>query len=116
MFEEVYKLHGLPKSIVSDCDVLFTSIFWQHLNQLIGIKLKMSSTYHPQTDGVMERANWTITQMLRQCVSKKQTDWVAKLPTIEFATNSARSPSMGYAPCFLNTGQMPRSMIWDSAR
>ena len=116
MFEAVYKHHGLPKSIVSDHDVLFTSVFWQHLNQLIGTKLKMSSAYHPQTDGTTEHANRTVTQMLRQCVDKKQTDWVAKLPAIEFAINSARSASTGYAPFFLNTGRMPRSMIWDTTR
>ena len=116
MFEGVYKLHGLPKSNVSDHDVLFTSVFWQYLNQLVGTKLKMSSAYHLQTDGAIEHVNWTITQMLRQCVSEKQTDWIAKLPTIEFGINPARSASTGYTPFFLNTGQMPRSMIWDSTK
>ncbi|KAJ3500546.1 hypothetical protein NLJ89_g9745 [Agrocybe chaxingu] len=53
--------------------------------------------------------------MLRQCINTKQTDWVSRLPAIEFAINSARSESTGYAPFFLNTGWMPRSMIWDSA-
>jgi hypothetical protein len=75
----------------------------------------MSSAYHPQTDGATERANRTVTQMLRQCINNKQTDWVSKLPAIEFAINSARSESTGYAPFFLNSGQMPRPMIWDSA-
>ncbi|KJA14724.1 hypothetical protein HYPSUDRAFT_101890, partial [Hypholoma sublateritium FD-334 SS-4] len=50
------------------------------------------------------RANRTITQMLRQCVK-------AKLPAMEFALNSARSQSTGYAPFFLNTGRKPCSMI-----
>jgi len=75
----------------------------------------MSSAYHPQTDGSTERANRTVTQMLRQCINDKQTDWVAKIPAIEFAINSARSESTGFAPFFLNAGRMPRSMIWDSA-
>ena len=115
MFESVYKHHGLPKTIVSDRDVLFTSTFWKHLNTLIGIKLKMSSAYHPQTDGATERANRTITQMLRQCINPNQKDWVSKLPTIQFAINSARSESTGYAPFFLNNGRMPRAMIWNDA-
>ena len=76
----------------------------------------MSSAYHPETDGSMERANRTVTQMLRQCINEKQTDWVSKLPTIEFAINSARSASTGFAPFFLNTGRMPRSMIWNNSR
>jgi hypothetical protein len=115
MFENVYKLHGLPKHIISDRDVLFTSTFWTHLHTLIGTKLKMSSAYHPETDGSTERANRTVTQMLRQCITPKQTDWVSRLPTLEFAINMARSHSTGYAPFFLNTGRMPRSMIWNSA-
>ena len=116
MFEEIYKLHGLPKNIISDRDVLFTSVFWGHLHKLIGTKLKMSSAYHPETDGSTERANRTVTQMLRQCINNKQTDWVSKLPAIEFAINSARSESTGFAPFFLNTGRMPRSLIWTSAK
>jgi transposase InsO family protein len=115
MFENVYKHHGLPKTIVSDRDVLFTSTFWEHLNKLIGIKLKMSSAYHPQTDGATERANRTITQMLRQCIDPKQKDWVNKIPTIQFAINSARSESTGYAPFFLNNVRIPRAMVWNSA-
>ena len=57
VFVEVYKLHGLPRSIVSDQDVLFTSAFWTHLNKLVGTNQHMSSTYHPQSDGATEQAN-----------------------------------------------------------
>lgn len=112
VFSEIYRLHGLPKSIVSDRDTLFTSTFWQHLNKLIGIKLKMSSTYHPESDGSTERANRTITQMLRMCISPSQKDWVLKLPSIEFAINAARSEVTGYAPFFLNYGQIPQTFVW----
>jgi hypothetical protein len=114
VFEQIYKFHGLPQNIVSDRDVLFTSTFWSRLHRLIGTKLRMSSAYHPQTDGSTERANRTITQMLRQCIQPDQKDWVSKLPAIEFAINSARSESTGYAPFFLNFGRMPRTMIWGS--
>ena len=114
MFEHIYKLHGLPKNIISDRDVLFTSTFWKQLHRLIGTKLRLSSAYHPQSDGSTERANRTITQMLRQCVNPNQRDWVAKLPAIEFAINSARSESTGFAPFFLNSGRMPRTILWDS--
>lgn len=113
VFAEVYKHHGLPKTIVSDRDVLFTSEFWKHLNDLIGTKLKMSSAYHPESDGSTERANRTVNQMIRQCINPNQKDWCSKLPGIEFAINSARSDSTGYSPFFLNHGRMPRSMIWD---
>lgn len=115
VFSEVYKLHGMPRAIVSDRDSKFTSQFWKHLNHLVGTKLKMSSAYHPQSDGLTERANRTIEQMLRQCIAPNQKDWVAKLPAIEFAINLARSETTGYSPFFLNSGRIPRSMIWDTA-
>ncbi|GBE85306.1 Transposon Ty3-I Gag-Pol polyprotein [Sparassis crispa] len=101
VFAEVYKHHGMPKAIVSDRDVLFTSQFWSHLHGLLGVEL--------------QRANRTVTQMLRQCISPSQKDWVSRLPAIEFAINLARSDSTGYAPFFLNTGRMPRPMIWNNA-
>ena len=72
----------------------------------------MSSVYHPEIDGSTERANRTIGQMLRSCIGPTQHDWVLKLPAIEFAINSAHSELTGYAPFFLNTGRMLRSMIW----
>ena len=89
VFENIYKLHGLPQTIISDRDVLFISTFWSRLHRLIGTKLRLSSAYHPQSDGSTERANRTVTQMLRQCIQPDQKDWVAKLPAIEFAINSA---------------------------
>ena len=114
LFDNIYKHHGLPTSIVSDRDSLFTSQFWSRLNQLLGIKLKMSSAYHPQMDGATKRMNRTVTQMLRQCVAPHQKDWVVKLPAIEFAINAARSETTGFAPFILNYGRMPRSFIWNS--
>jgi hypothetical protein len=100
MFEEVYKHFGLPCHIISDHDVLFTSTFWKQLHELLGTKLDMSSAYHPKSDGLIKCANRTVTQMLRQCVDNKQTNWVSKLPAIQFAINSARSESAGFAPFF----------------
>ena len=106
VFAEVYKLHGLPKSIVSDRDVLFTSAFWTHLNKMIGMNHRMSSAYHPQSDGATKCANRTIGQMLRSCISSTQRDWVSKLPAIEFAINVSRSETTGYVPFFLNLGRI----------
>jgi transposase InsO family protein len=114
IFDSVYKLHGLPERIVSDRDSLFTSVFWSNLHKLIGVNLKMSTAYHPQTDGATERANKTMVQMLRQCVSPDQKDWVMKLPAIEFAMNSARSETTGFSPFFLNYGRVPDTMIWNN--
>ena len=114
VFEHIYKHHGMPRAIISNRDSLFTSLFWLHLHKLIGSQLKMSSAYHPETDGATEHVNCTIIQMLHQCIGDKQRDWVAKLLAMEFAINSSRSESTGYAPFFLNTGRMPRPMIWNT--
>ncbi|KAF7371586.1 Transcription factor [Mycena venus] len=114
VFEHVYSKHGLPRAIVSDRNSLFTSIFWDKLHALIGTELKMSSSFHPQTDGATERANRTMVQMLRSCIAPHQKDWVTKLPGIEFAMNSARSETTGFSPFFLNTGRTPAPMIWDA--
>ena len=113
VYENIYKLHGLPARIISDRDSYFTSTFWQTLHRLIGTELRMSSSYHPQTDGSTERANRTIGQMLRMCIDKEQKNWANQLPAIEFAINSARSETTGYAPFFLNYGRMPRTMLFN---
>ena len=107
VFENVYKLYRLPNYIVSNQDSLFTSTFWKRLHNLIGIKLKLSSVYHPQTDGSTKRMNRTITQMLRQCISLKQKDWIYKLLMIEYAINTAQLETTGYTSFFLNYRQMP---------
>ena len=112
VFEHVYKLHGLPERIISDRDTLFTSTFWRRLHELLGTELRLSSAYHPQSDGATERANRTMTQMLRQCVRPDQTDWVQRLPAVELAMNTARSETTGFSPFYLNYGQMPRSLVW----
>ena len=53
--EEIVRLHGIPSSIVSDRDPRFTSRFWESLQKALGTKLRLSSAYHPQTDGQTER-------------------------------------------------------------
>jgi len=72
MFEKGYKHHGLPKNIVSDRDVPFTSTFWGRLHNLLGTKGEMSSAYHSKMDGSTERANRTVMQMLKQCINMEQ--------------------------------------------
>lgn len=72
--DTVYKLHGLPNAIITDRDKVFTSNFWQSLFALAGVELKMSSAYHPQTDGQTERVNQCLEilfEMLCACLPQE---------------------------------------------
>ena len=53
--EKIVSLHGIPSSIVSDRDPIFTSRFWEGLQNALGMKLRLSSSYYPRTDGQTER-------------------------------------------------------------
>jgi hypothetical protein len=114
-YETIYRLHGLPDRIISDRDKIFTSIFWQNLHRLMRVNLKLSSTYHPQTDGATERANRTMVQMIRQAIGTKDSRWLERLPAIEWAMNAARSETTGFSPFFLNYGYRPRPLLWNNS-
>jgi hypothetical protein len=104
----VVKYHGIPKNLVSDRDPRFTSKFWQCLFKALGTKLKMSTAYHPQTDGQTERANRTLEEMLRHYTDVRQKDWDAHLAAAEIAVNNSIQTSTGFTPYYLNYGQHPR--------
>ena len=106
--KEVVRLHGVPDSIVSDRDARFTSKFWKELHRLMGTKLLMSTAFHPQTDGATERANRSVTQILRALVNSDQTDWAEKCPMVEYAVNASVSATTGLSPFELNYGYAPR--------
>ena len=104
---EVVRLHGVAKSIVSDRDPRFTSKFWAEVNRILGTQLLMSTAFHPQTDGATERANRTINAILRAVVNPDQSDWMEKVPMVEFAINSSVNKSTGCAPFDLTYGYIP---------
>jgi predicted aspartyl protease len=101
----VVKLHGVPKSIVSDRDSKFTSQFWKSLWQLLDTKLAMSTAFHPQTDGQTEVMNKMLEQMLRAFTNVKQDNWDELLPYCEIAYNNSKNVTTGYSPFYLNHGQ-----------
>jgi hypothetical protein len=108
-FDSVFRLHGLPKVIVSDRDAKFTSKFWQSLFAHLGTRLAMSTAFHPQTDGQTERANRTLEDMLRAYIAYDQRDWDEHLTAAEFACNSAPNASTGLSPFMMNSGREPNT-------
>ena len=110
-FREIYRLHGLPEVLVSDRDPRFTGLFWQALWKVLGTKLRLSSPYHPQTDGQTERANRTLEEVLRAYVGPDLNDWHRYLPLAEFAYNNSTQASTGFSPFYLNSGQHPLTPV-----
>ena len=107
-FEKWYCENGLPLEIVSDRDKLFMSTFWKSLHSLTGIKLKMSTSYHPETDGSSERTNKTVIQCIRFAVERDQLGWVKALPKIRFDIMNSVNKSTGFTPFQLRFGRSPR--------
>ena len=86
--DHVWKLHGLPESIILDRGVQFAAGIIKELNNLLGIQTKLSTAYHPQTDGQMERINQELEQYLRVFIDHRQEQWLDWLGTAEFAYNN----------------------------
>src|ERR1700676_4123244 len=84
------------------------SKFWKVLTKLTGVKLKMSSLYHPETDGASERSNKTVNQALRFHVERNQRGWVRALPRVRFYMLNTVNASTGFTGFQLKTGHSPR--------
>jgi hypothetical protein len=91
-------LHGIPQSIVSDRDPVFTSIFWKELMRLAGIKLHMTSAFHPQSDGQTKVANKIIVMYLRCLIGDRPRQWLRWLPWAEFIYNTAFQSALKTTP------------------
>lgn len=103
------KLHGLPTHITSDRDTLFVNNFWQELCKLLQITQRLSSAYHPQTDGSTEVVNQVLEQYIRAFGNYSQDDWVKWLPLCEFTYNDSVNTSTKMTPFWANYSYHPRS-------
>lgn len=104
----IVRLHGLPDSIVTDRGSLFTSEYWRRTLDLLGIESRLSTAFHPQTDGQVERSNQTLEAYLRAYVSYSQDNWPDYLPLAEFAFNNSVNSSLGTSPFYAQYGFHPR--------
>ena len=109
----VVRHHGLLNSIITDQGFLFTSKFWSSLCYFLGIKRKLSTAFHPQTDGQTKRQNSTMEAYLRAFVNWEQNDRARLLPMAEFAYNIAKNASTGHTPFELNCGFYSRVFVED---
>ena len=107
-FTHWYCENGLPSQIVSDRDKLFVSKFWRALHLLTGVSLKMSTSFHPETDGSSERTNKTVIQALRYHVARNQKGWAKALPLVRFNYMNTVNASTGFSPFQLHIGRSPR--------
>ena len=87
--DNILRLHGAPKSIVSDRGPQFTTRFWKSLHESIGTTLQYSSAYHPQMDGQTKRVNQILEDLLRACVLTYGTNWEKSLSYVEFTYNNS---------------------------
>jgi hypothetical protein len=107
--DNVFRYHCLSKEFISDRDSRFTSEFWKGVTELLGTRLCVLSSLHPQTDGQTERVNQTLEAYLRHFVSATLNDWDLLLLRAEFAHNNAFHESVQDTPFNMNHGRHPRT-------
>ena len=91
---EIFRLHGVPVSIVSNRDPRFMTHFWKSFQKAMGIRLTLSTAFHPQMDGQSERTIHVLVDMLRACVQDHKGSWEEHLPLVEFAYNNGYQASI----------------------
>jgi len=106
--DNVWKLHGLPESIISDRGPQFTAGLMRELNKILRIKSKLSTAFHLQTNGQTERVNQELKQYLRMFIDHRQEQWPKWLGTAEFAYNNKTYSSTRMLPFKANYRQNPR--------
>ena len=103
--DNVWKLHGLPESVVLDRGPQFAAELTKKLNRMLGIKIKLSTAFHPQTDGQTERMNQGLEQYLRFFIEHRQKDWPEWLAAVEFAVNNKVHTATKVSPFMANYGK-----------
>jgi hypothetical protein len=98
LLEYVVARFGAPNSVISDRGPIFTSEYWSELCFITNIAKRLSTAFHPQTDGQTERQNQTLIHWLRCFVDEQQTNWASLLPMAEFAYNNSYQASIGTTP------------------
>nr|GEX19919.1 putative reverse transcriptase domain-containing protein [Tanacetum cinerariifolium] len=109
--KEIVARHGVPVSIISDCDGRFASHLWQALQEVLGTKQHMSTAYNPETDSQSERTIQILEDMLRACVMDFGGSWDTHLPLVELSYNNNYHTSIKCAPFEALYEQKCRSLV-----
>ena len=107
--DHIFSKYGMPEGIVSDRGTLFTSAFWRSFCAILACKRRLSTAFHPQTDGQTERQNQNLEHYLRAFCAKNQLDWPQHLSLAEFTYNTAKHSAHGDTPANLLRGFQPRT-------
>jgi len=107
-FKHVVCEHGEPETLITDRGPQFAGKFFPAYLSLLGTQSRLSTAYHPQTDGQTERTNRVLECYLRTFVSPTMDDWDLYLPAAAFACNNSHHSSISNTPFFLNYGRHPR--------
>ena len=103
--DNVWKLYGLPESVVLDRGSQFAAELTKELNRMLEIETRLSTAFHPQTDGQTERMNQELEQYLRFFVEHRQKDWLEWLASAEFAVNNKAHLATKVSPFMANYGR-----------
>ncbi|GJV57196.1 putative reverse transcriptase domain-containing protein [Tanacetum coccineum] len=108
---EIVVRHGVPISIISNCESRFTSRFWQSMQEALGDHLDMSTAYHPQTNNQSKHTIQTLKDMLRACILEFRGSWDVHLPLVEFSYNNSYHSSVRCALFEASYGKKCCSLI-----
>ena len=110
-FQEIVRLHGVPKTIVSDRDAKFMSYLWNMIMAKFGVKLLFSSSSHPQTDGQTEVVNRSLSTLLCLLIKKNLKNWEEVIPHAEFTYNHAKHSTTQNSPFMVVYGFEPSTAL-----
>ncbi|UYV66897.1 hypothetical protein LAZ67_4003261 [Cordylochernes scorpioides] len=113
LVEDIFLRHGAPQYLISDRGSQFTSNLMKEVMKTCKIKHCFTTSYHPQTNGLTERLNRTLINMLSMYVNTDQKNWDEILPFITHAYNTTIQETTGYSPFFLMFGREPTSLLDD---
>ena len=108
LVEEIVNRHGVPSEVLSDRGRAFLSGLMKEVETLLGFHKVNTSAYHPQTDGLVEQFNRTLTSMLAKKTEKEGRNWDQHLPYVLFAYRASQQQSTRESPFFLLYGRDPR--------